>query len=41
MPFSVLLLLALSAFCVWGFVYFGLGLLTELFAPEDHDDADD
>lgn len=41
MPFSVFVLLALSAFCAWGFVYFGLGLLAEIFAPEDQDiDAD-
>lgn len=30
--------LALCALCAWGIVYFGLGLLAELFAPEDPDD---
>ena len=34
----VVVWLALSALCAWGIVYFGLGLLAELFAPEDSDD---
>ena len=38
MPVLVFGWLALSALCAWGIVYFGLGLLAELFAPEDSDD---
>ena len=37
MPVLVFAWLALSAFCAWGIVHFGLGLLAELFAPEDSD----
>ena len=38
MPALVFAWLALCALCAWGIVYFGLGLLAELFAPEDPDD---
>ncbi len=34
-----LLLLAISALCGYGLLYFGLGLLAELFAPEPRDDG--
>lgn len=37
MPVLVFVWLALCALCAWGIAYGVLGLLAELFAPEDSD----